>query len=609
MAGADNFYASQGHDTIDGRGGSDRLIVNADDHNAFSVTTGSVTYTLAGNVLSRSDGQLDTTLTSVEIVEIFDTSAANHTFTDTTGPLPLIPRYIHFGSGDDVLNVIGSVNADLGLGNNVINGSVSGTSDSVGLYVDSSAGFVVVTDSGGGSLVSYTTAGGASTTQLNNVEYLSFVAVAGVGLRIDVSGSTAASRTLDESPYDDILIGSRGADGFSSFGTTPTSPTLSPNLTDLSGGTDYKYGNGGADTYDYAISLPTDFGDHIMDLDSDDILDFSYYAQVHLGPDPIFLGTGAFTGVERQIRYDKVDGKTYIYTDIDGNGVADGRVVIENGAFDFVLVTDDTLGENRLKIALAQNFINGTSAGESLTAGTAGADVIRAYQGNDTIKVTAGQDFIDGGAGSDTLSVTIGDIATFAAPNAARTYTIGADRLFGSSGALNTSFLGVEYINFSTVGAGNFGDTIDARQFAGVASLVAGTGNDTLFGGVGADTLNGGGGIDTLYGGTGNDRLIVGAGGSGTIVDGGADGDTLVVTGSVSLGGLAGVEAIELQAGAALTLGGAQFNTIQLGGAVSGTGSIMINMAVGDLTVNTQFLTVTPGSTMSYGSTDRVTVK
>jgi Ca2+-binding RTX toxin-like protein len=74
----------------------------------------------------------------------------------------------------------------------------------------------------------------------------------------------------------------------------------------------------------------------------------------------------------------------------------------------------------------------------------------------------------------------------------------------------------------------------------------------------------------------------------------------LVVTGSVSLGGLTGIEAIILENGATLTLTGAQFNTIALGSALSGDGSITVNMAPGDFQLNAQFLAVAPDSTVSF---------
>lgn len=133
-----------------------------------------------------------------------------------------------------------------------------------------------------------------------------------------------------------------------------------------------------------------------------------------------------------------------------------------------------------------------------------------------------------------------------------------------------------------------------------LADLMRGLGgNDILSGGGGNDSIDGGTGTNLLYGGAGDDRLIIGTGANGTVVDGGADFDTLVVTGTVALGGLSNIEAIELQGGAVLSLTGAQLNSgLAIGTTLAGTGSIMINMAPEDLTLSAQFLVPAPGSSL-----------
>lgn len=104
----------------------------------------------------------------------------------------------------------------------------------------------------------------------------------------------------------------------------------------------------------------------------------------------------------------------------------------------------------------------------------------------------------------------------------------------------------------------------------------------------------------TLLGGAGNDRLVVGTGANGTTIDGGAGTDTLVVTGAVSLGGLTGIEAIELPAGGALTLTGAQFSGgLAPNATLSGTGSLTINMGAGDSELYLQQLVSAGGSSVA----------
>ncbi len=107
-------------------------------------------------------------------------------------------------------------------------------------------------------------------------------------------------------------------------------------------------------------------------------------------------------------------------------------------------------------------------------------------------------------------------------------------------------------------------------------------GNDLLTGRGGNDTLDGGSGINTLHGDEGNDLLIVAAAGSGSHVDGGSGTDRLAVSGAVNLGTLAGIEAIELNAGAILTLTGTQFDSgLAVNSAITGSGALIVNMNAG----------------------------
>ena len=115
--------------------------------------------------------------------------------------------------------------------------------------------------------------------------------------------------------------------------------------------------------------------------------------------------------------------------------------------------------------------------------------------------------------------------------------------------------------------------------------LIGADGDDTFNGLAGNDVINGGGGVDVLNGDAGNDRLILGSAANGSTINGGADTDTLVITRSVtSLAGLIGIEALELNNGAGLTITGAQFsNGLSAFTAVSGTGTITVNMAPADV--------------------------
>jgi Ca2+-binding RTX toxin-like protein len=129
--------------------------------------------------------------------------------------------------------------------------------------------------------------------------------------------------------------------------------------------------------------------------------------------------------------------------------------------------------------------------------GTATADRLSGYSGNDTISGGGGSDTLAGGAGNDVL---LG--------GAARDILDGGngdDRLDGGLG--------------NDVLTGSFGrDT-----------LVGGSGNDALRGGPGNDRLIGGQGRDTLVGGTGNDVFVFTAADSGSedLISGWETGDRI----------------------------------------------------------------------------------
>ena len=143
--------------------------------------------------------------------------------------------------------------------------------------------------------------------------------------------------------------------------------------------------------------------------------------------------------------------------------------------------------------------------------GNALNNVLEGRGGNDIIHGSQGTDYIDGGlGGGDRLFMNTGTGSLFTAATGARTYTIGANSITDSSGTLNTSFVNVERIAFSTVGNGDFNDVIDASGYSSAHlfgldirlgngdNVVTGSAaNDRVFTGFGSNTVNGGpGGYD-----------------------------------------------------------------------------------------------------------------
>lgn len=192
------------------------------------------------------------------------------------------------------------------------------------------------------------------------------------------------------------------------------------------------------------------------------------------------------------------------------------------------------------------------------------------------------------------LNVTTNDIfIAINAQNGTIEGTAGVDQ-FTVNAEFGFNLSGVTLSNWT---AGT--DLITINGSAGNNSLTGSTGRDTINGFDGADTLAGAGGIDTFDGGNGNDLIVLGAASSGSFVDGGADNDTLQTSGAVSLGGISGIEAVTLIGGSVLTLTGAQFAAgLAINSALSGTGTIVVNLSLGNQQALARGMPVAGGSSV-----------
>jgi Ca2+-binding RTX toxin-like protein len=213
--------------------------------------------------------------------------------------------------------------------------------------------------------------------------------------------------------------------------------------------------------------------------------------------------------------------------------------------------------------------VTGTVANDALN-GTFRAERMFGLDGNDVLFGSDGSDTMDGGVGAS-------DWADYSGSGSAVTVDLATGVGIGGTAAGDT------YVAIENVRGSAFGDI--------------------LIGNSGTNTLEGLAGIDTLNGGAGNDRLVVSAAGSGSNVNGGTNVDTLAILGAVSLGTVAGMEAIELSGGAALTLTGAQVsNGFALTTAVTGTGSLTINMSAG-LLLPTKLWSIAAGIAVTINGT------
>jgi Ca2+-binding RTX toxin-like protein len=96
-------------------------------------------------------------------------------------------------------------------------------------------------------------------------------------------------------------------------------------------------GNGGADIFKWAASGDSGTGaaaDHILDfLRGTDKIDLSAIdANPATGADDAFafIGTTAFHNVAGEVRYDVTGGSAHVFADLDGNGIADMEIIVNN---------------------------------------------------------------------------------------------------------------------------------------------------------------------------------------------------------------------------------------------------------------------------------------
>ncbi len=165
--------------------------------------------------------------------------------------------------------------------------------------------------------------------------------------------------------------------------------------------------------------------------------------------------------------------------------------------------------------------IHGTSDSEVLV-GTADADFINAYEGNDSIYAGADDvsgDTVWGGAGNDVFFGGAG--------NDYLTGEQGRDTIGGGDG--NDSIAGDDRSGGESANGDN-----ELWGGAGFDSIEGGDYDDTIGGGAGSDVLRGGDGNDIFYGGKddGEDNIFAG-GGNDTVYAGAGDDGIWLLDGSV----------------------------------------------------------------------------
>ena len=491
LGGNDLIFASGGIDQINGGTGDDKIVIAP---GLLPPAVGGRTYTIGANSLTDSTGGLNTSFTSVEVIQIqngnsSDTIDASGFVTSVFG----IAVEMQIGNGNN--SIIGSNYSDfifLGTGSNAIDGR--GGNDLVYQFLDTAnPATVYVTNTGGTVLVTQ----GAVQNSFTSIETLHLAASGNANtVTIDASACvTSTNIAFDDHNGTDIFTGSSGLNFFSNFGGNST-------------GNDVFTGNGGSDWYTYHNAAGSMNGDIITDFDADDSIDLR-------GNDPasayngnfayLFIGNAAFSGVAGQYRYQASGGQTQLQVDTNGDGIADQVLTITNGEF---ALGETVYGPNILQIT-----------GPAIPSDQPADAQDDAFTSSGLGTVT-GNLFADNGSGAD--SDPDGPALAIAAVNGS-----GADvgvRIALASGAhLTVNGDGTftyepngaqvppasDSFTYSLAG----GDTATVNLTIENDNAIIGTdANNRLIGGDGNDAIYGLGGADYLTGGNGDDLVSGGDG-------------------------------------------------------------------------------------------------
>jgi Ca2+-binding RTX toxin-like protein len=619
LGGTDVLYGGNGGDLIDGGDGNDSLIggAGADTllggtgidtivYNTSLISTVIIDLTTGHGKGGDAEGDTFSGIENVQGSDLADGlsgSAGANTLIGLDGNDTLRGRgsndVLNGGSGDDYLE--GGAGADVLAG---------GTGRDVIFYADSTAGVTV--DLGTGRC----SGGDGQGDVFSGIE--------------GVRGSSA---------HGDTLTGSAVANSMSGFGGNDVLAGLAGD-DDLSGndGNDVLRGGAGADVlvggagidlasyYGATVAVSVDLGSGLGsggDAQDDDLRDIenvnggtagdsmigSAAANVlngyegndaligHDGNDTLIGGIGD-DGLDGGSGADRLSGGAGIDTlEYAGSvgvtvslaaltasgGEAQGDVIgadlenVDGTGFDDAL-TGSAMA-NRLRGYVGNDVLDGLGGADTLIGGV-GDDTLHGGDGDDFLYVSTETDVMDGGAGRDTMVFTRAMVADWQA--GVLDADIGADvwrnweAIQGSSGddRIRTNSWG-----FAVELRGGAGNDVLATGMSGIVgdTLSGETGNDQLDGGAGNDVLRGGAGADALTGAAGTDTASYYSGAVGVVVSlvsgncsgGEAQGDTLSgienvsgSQGSDSLFGNAGANVLQGWGGNDSLVGGAGKDTL-----------------------------------------------
>ena len=512
-AAFESFEGREGNDTIDGKGGTDRVDYQNDE--------AAVSVNLATGIAHDGSGGTDTLLN--------------------------IENIRGSGFGDSLVGDAGNNKIDGGNGDDTSEGG-AGNDTFVG-----SPGFDTVT---------YTNSTSGVTVTLAQSEFVLGSAQDGLG-GTDTLDTGAADRVIG-SAFNDTLT---GADAYT-LASNPSAGTFG--IDDLHGGggndsidgrgnDDKLYGDAGNDTIAGGSGDDEIWGGAGNDLlDGGTGQDEVHYDDATSGVN-INLKTGVVTGGggnDTLTGFEIADGSNFNDTIVGDDG---DNLLLGRGGDDFI---DGGLGNDGVVFLYATggvsvNLAAGTATGEgndtlvsienaggsrfndtlvgdanaNRLVGLDGDDLILGGGGNDTLDGRAGNDTLDGGTGTN-VAVFHGNFNQYTIQS---TGTLGEFLVIGPDGrdvVRNVDALQFDDRTLAVQLGTQNPDVITIDAAAGPVILDAGAGNDTitgndsgnaLLGGAGNDQLTGGLGNDNLDGGTGNDVMAGGVGDDVYVVDSAGD--------------------------------------------------------------------------------------
>ena len=165
---------------------------------------------------------------------------------------------------------------------------------------------------------------------------------------VTLTGSNGAN-TLTGTAAEDTLRGLGGSDTLNGGGGDDVLEGGSGNDTLIGGlGSDLLVGSEGADKFVFTAIADSQVGaedviNHFARTSKDRISVAEIDANANLAGNQsfAFIGNGAFTGTAGQLRYEQLNGSTFVMGDVDGDGVADFAIevvgVVNFGSGDFLL--------------------------------------------------------------------------------------------------------------------------------------------------------------------------------------------------------------------------------------------------------------------------------